>query len=110
MMIPPEAEKSAVSLALFLVEEAIKLSPHVAEGIRTILNKDNPTPDDWQALRARVLAKSYEDYDPAPINQASEAPASVPIKVLPPPTVPLDPPPAQPPASPTPEAPQVHNE
>ena len=70
---PPQA----LQLAFFLIEEGIKLEPSIAAEIQALLSKANPTPQDWQLLRARVLAKSYESYDPTPI------PTPVPITILP---------------------------
>jgi len=57
---PPQA----IQLGLFVIEEAIKQEPAIADAIRGLLNKNDPTPADWQALRDRVAAKSYRDYVP----------------------------------------------
>lgn len=58
---PPQA----LQLGLLVIEEAIKYSPQIAAEIQKLFTKADPTPADWDALRARVLAKSYEDYVPA---------------------------------------------
>jgi hypothetical protein len=57
---PPQA----VSLGLFVIEEAIKLVPGLYSEIQALFTKPDPTPADWEALRARVLAKSYRDFVP----------------------------------------------
>ncbi len=56
---PPQA----ISLGLFVVEEAIKDAPELAADIQELLSKPNPTHDDWEALRAK-WSKSYRDYVP----------------------------------------------
>lgn len=76
-----------LQLLLFGLEEAIKLTPSIMAEIQSLFSKPNPTANDWAALRARVLAKSYEDYDPAPINVT--APAAVAAPVLAPSAIPL---------------------
>jgi len=58
---PPQA----VSLALFLLEEGIKQSPAIYAEIRKLCTKENPTPEDWSELRAKVSEHSYRDYVPA---------------------------------------------
>lgn len=54
-----------LALILQLVEEAVVLTPGIVEDLKTIFSKPNPTPEDWAALRTKVLAKSYADYVPA---------------------------------------------
>lgn len=49
-----------INLALLGVEFLIKEVPAVEAEIKVLLAKPNPTPADWQALRGRVVAKSYE--------------------------------------------------
>ncbi len=56
---------TTLALVLSLVEEAIRLEPAIRAEIESLLAKDNPTPEDWQALRIKVLSKSYRDYVPA---------------------------------------------
>jgi hypothetical protein len=58
---PPEA----INLALFAIEEAIKQEPAIANEIRSLFNKNDPGPEDWALLRARVAGKSYFGYVPA---------------------------------------------
>jgi hypothetical protein len=55
---------AATSLALFIIEEAIKEEPAIAAAIQNLLEKPDPGPEDWAELRARVLTKSYADYVP----------------------------------------------
>lgn len=50
-----------------LVEEAIKLTPDLIAGFQRIFASGNPTPADFAALRAQVLAKTYKDYVPASV-------------------------------------------
>lgn len=70
---------ATIALIIALVEEAIKVEPQVAAGLQSIFSKANPTPEDWQTLRANALAKSYADYVPA-----SALPASSPAAQIPP--------------------------
>ena len=77
---PPQA----LTLALFLVEEGIKLEPSIAAELKALLEKTDPTPADWDALRAKVMAKSYADYVPASALPSTSAAAEpVAITVLP---------------------------
>lgn len=54
----------ALSLALFVLQEAIKFAPELYLELSALFNKPDPTPADWDALRARVLAQSYKDLVP----------------------------------------------
>jgi hypothetical protein len=56
---------TALVLIFSLVEEAIKIAPQVETDLAGIFSTANPTPADWEALRAKVLAKGYFDYVPA---------------------------------------------
>lgn len=58
---PPQA----LSLALFILEAAIKDAPALAAELKVLFTKTDPTPDDWAALHLRVAAKTYRDYVPA---------------------------------------------
>lgn len=72
---PPQA----VSLALFIIEEGIKLEPELANAVRSLLSKNDPSPQDWADLRTTVMAKSYRDYVPAtalPPEPSTSAPAT----------------------------------
>ena len=53
---------AALSLAFFIIEEGIKLEPGIAAACKALFAKADPTPDDWAALRAKITAKSYDDY------------------------------------------------
>ena len=55
---------AAIQLALFIIEEGIKLEPSIAAEIKALLNKADPTAADWADLRAKVLV-TYESYVPA---------------------------------------------
>jgi hypothetical protein len=59
---PPEA----ISLGLFVIQEAIKNEPAIAAALQKLFTKADPTPEDWAALHAQVAAKSYTDYAPTP--------------------------------------------
>ena len=54
-----------LALIVSLIEEAVKVAPGVAEDLKLIFENPSPVPADWEALRAKVLAKSYADYVPA---------------------------------------------
>lgn len=56
--------QAAVSLSLFVLEEAIKASPALASAVRELFRKENPTEEDWNRIRERIAAKSYEDFVP----------------------------------------------
>lgn len=72
---------AVIALILSLIEEATKDAPALVADIQAIFAKENPTPADWEALRAKVLGKSYEDYVPQtalPATVASQPGASQP--------------------------------
>jgi hypothetical protein len=54
-----------IALIVSLVEEAIKDTPGIVTDLKAIFANPDPTPADWEALRSKVLAKSYADYVPA---------------------------------------------
>ena len=56
---------AAIALIISLVEEAIKDYPAIAADLTAIFSKPNPTPDDWNALRAKVLGETFEALAPA---------------------------------------------
>jgi hypothetical protein len=47
------------------LEELVKLSPSLIVDLQAIFSKPDPTTADWQALKDRVMSKSYSDYVPA---------------------------------------------
>jgi hypothetical protein len=57
---PPQA----ISLAIFLIEQAVQQSPAIYAQIQKLCTKTNPTPDDWSELRAKVAEHSYRDFVP----------------------------------------------
>ena len=67
-----------IALIIQMVQEAVTLAPGIVADLQTIFNNPNPTPADWEALRAKVLAKTYADYVPAsalaPGSPAAEIP------------------------------------
>lgn len=54
-----------LAIIVSLVEEAVSITPQLVTDIQAIFSKPNPTPADWETLRAKVLSKSYADYVPA---------------------------------------------
>jgi len=58
---PPQA----VSLGIFIIEEAIKESPAIYAELQRLFTKSDPTPADWAELRAKVAEKHYKDFVPA---------------------------------------------
>lgn len=53
-----------IALVIGLVEEVIKLEPAIAAEIQNLMNKPQPTPADWLALREKVKAQSFESLAP----------------------------------------------
>ena len=53
-----------LALLASLIEEAVKDAPAVYQEFQLIFNNPDPTPADWQALRTKLMAKSYRDYVP----------------------------------------------
>lgn len=58
-------EDTAVQLAFFAIEEAIKAEPAIAAAIQQMFSKGIPTAADWANLRAGVATKTYGAYVPA---------------------------------------------
>ena len=85
-----------LALIFSLVEEAVKITPGLVTAFEEIFSKPNPTPEDWAALRAKVLAENYADYVPA-----SDLPAAGASQSAPPPPPVTDPVPPEP--TPAPE-------
>jgi hypothetical protein len=71
IIMPPES----LQLALFILQEFIKNEPAIAGEIKSLFTKADPTPNDWHALRARILARSYESFVPATALTPAPAPA-----------------------------------
>lgn len=53
-----------ISLILFGVQELVKRAPALATEFQALFASGNPTAEQWDALRARVAAKSYEELVP----------------------------------------------
>lgn len=49
------------SLALALIEVALKLAPGLVSELRLLFAKGDPAPEDWEALRVKVN-KPYDQY------------------------------------------------
>jgi hypothetical protein len=110
-----------ISLGIFALQQLITHEPEIAAAIKALFTKADPTPDDWNALHAKVALKSYSQYVPAsrlPVLSAQEsqtaqlsqvataaksAAEAVPIVVLP--TPPVIPQANNPPAPAAPQSP-----
>ncbi|MEI6075552.1 MAG: hypothetical protein WCS94_08270 [Verrucomicrobiota bacterium] len=55
---------ATIALIISLVEEVVKIAPQSYADFQAIFNNPNPTAADWEALRAKALAKGYSDYVP----------------------------------------------
>lgn len=55
---------ATIALVIGLIEEAIKEEPAIAAELQALFSKPNPTPEDWQALRTKVLSQSFEQIAP----------------------------------------------
>ncbi len=55
---------SALTLALFVLQEGIKLEPAIAADLQQMFSKGIPTEQDWLNLRLKVASKAYRDYVP----------------------------------------------
>jgi len=53
-----------IPLIIFALQEAIKYAPALAVEISALLEKSNPTEQDWADLRAKFAAKTYESMVP----------------------------------------------
>ena len=56
---------NAIQLAFFVIQEAIQLEPKIAQAIRNLFTKADPTADDWAKLRASVAGETYFQFVPA---------------------------------------------
>lgn len=56
--------QSLASLALFALQEAIKLEPKIAEACQALFASGDPSPAEWEATRLLVSGKTYRDYVP----------------------------------------------
>ena len=55
----------AIVVALIgLIEIVVREFPAIASEIRAVMDMENPTPEDWQALRDKAAEKSYANYVP----------------------------------------------
>jgi hypothetical protein len=71
---------TVIYLILSLVEEAIKDTPGIVADLQTIFSNPNPSAADWEALRAKVLSKSYGDYVPATALPSAAAPVATAVQ------------------------------
>ena len=58
-------DPATLALIFSLVEELIKIEPSIAAELSAIFSKQNPTPDDWAALRVKVIGNSFSALAPA---------------------------------------------
>jgi hypothetical protein len=89
---PPQA----ISLALFILQEAVTYGPELYADLAALFSKPDPTPEDWEALRSKVLAQTYAQLVPnsalppdapaAPALASAPAPAPVPASAADAPT------------------------
>lgn len=49
------------AIVITIIELVLKLAPNLVSEFRLLLSKGDPTPADWEELRAKV-GKSYDDY------------------------------------------------
>lgn len=50
--------------AIRVISELLKELPALKKSVLEILSKEDPSPSDWDQLRARIAAKNYEDFVP----------------------------------------------
>jgi hypothetical protein len=58
-----------IAAVLSLVEEAISQEPAIAAALQNIFSKPNPTPEDWAAVRAAVLAATPPTVETGSVSQ-----------------------------------------
>lgn len=75
---------ATIALIISLIEEAVKIAPGIYDDLTLLFDNPSPTPADWEALRAKVLSKSYADYVPASA-LAAASPGAIPLGVNTPP-------------------------
>lgn len=54
------------TVIIFALQEFIKIAPGAISAFRDLFNVAEPTPADWDALKAKLNSKTYADYDPDP--------------------------------------------
>ncbi|MGZ4960985.1 MAG: hypothetical protein ACXWKG_19030 [Limisphaerales bacterium] len=91
---PPQA----IQLGLFILEEAIKVSPSLIAAFQALFASGQPTAEDFAALRALVAGESYEKLVPNSALPAGPVVEGVDFKVVEPAPAPEST------AAPTPEA------
>lgn len=62
-----------LALAVFGLQEILKLAPGLYVEFADLFSKDEPTDADWAALRTKILSKSYKDYVPTTALPDSES-------------------------------------
>lgn len=50
---------ATIALIIQLVQQLIIEIPSISAELQSIFNNPNPTPADWEALKAKVMAQSY---------------------------------------------------
>jgi hypothetical protein len=56
--------KIDAATVLSIIEFGIAQEPKVADSLKTLFGKGDPTPEDWDAERTRVSALTYENLVP----------------------------------------------
>jgi hypothetical protein len=57
-------DPATIALITFGIQEFIKVAPKLVDEFAALFSKGAPTDADWDALRAKILSKSYKDYVP----------------------------------------------
>lgn len=65
-----------LNLALFGIEEVVKLAPGLVSELQAIFSTGTPTADQFAALRAKVNSESYAQFVPSSALPAASATAS----------------------------------
>lgn len=55
---------AVLNLIISFVELAIKEAPAIRAELQAILSKNNPTPDDWLNLKAKIQLQTFESLAP----------------------------------------------
>lgn len=64
------------AIIVTIIQAVLTIAPQLTQELRLLLQRGDPTPADWEALRMR-LSKSYDDY----INEARRSTPPIPPSV-----------------------------
>ena len=62
-----------IQLIIFGLSEVIRQFPAIRDQLAELFSKDNPTPEDWQALHDRIAATDYFKHVPDSALRAANA-------------------------------------